>query len=181
MKRYGPYKLPTKHLFFIDISETGAKKSVLVHREVMEQAIGRKLLASEVVHHKDHNPENNALENLEIKDWVTHAKDHGAERIIPPAEMTCLYCKSISSRLAKELRRNQVQKGYKGPFCTRSCAAKWQWENTSSMFGHNKSRPIKHGTPSAYSYSKCRCSPCTIAIAQQRRLERQRKRTRIGT
>jgi len=38
------------------------------HRYVMEQALGRKLLPHESVHHKDKNGMNNALANLEL--WV---------------------------------------------------------------------------------------------------------------
>jgi len=34
------------------------------HRLVVARAMGRLLLRSEVVHHMDHNPRNNALENL---------------------------------------------------------------------------------------------------------------------
>lgn len=36
------------------------------HRLVMEKHLGRFLLPSEVVHHKDKNPLNNALENLQL-------------------------------------------------------------------------------------------------------------------
>jgi len=36
------------------------------HRYVMEQALGRKLLPHESVHHKDRNGKNNALANLEL-------------------------------------------------------------------------------------------------------------------
>lgn len=36
------------------------------HRYVMEQAIGRLLLPKEVVHHKDGNPANNAIDNLQL-------------------------------------------------------------------------------------------------------------------
>ena len=39
---------------------------ILEHRYVMEQHLGRYLDPSEVVHHKDGNPRNNALDNLEL-------------------------------------------------------------------------------------------------------------------
>lgn len=39
---------------------------VLEHRLVMEQMIGRYLLPTEVVHHRDENPSNNAPENLQL-------------------------------------------------------------------------------------------------------------------
>lgn len=39
---------------------------VMEHRLLVAQAIGRLLLRSEVVHHKDHNPANNDLSNLQL-------------------------------------------------------------------------------------------------------------------
>lgn len=39
---------------------------IMEHRLVMAQWLGRPLLRSEVVNHKDHNPRNNARENLEL-------------------------------------------------------------------------------------------------------------------
>lgn len=41
---------------------------VLEHRLVMEQVLGRFLLPTEVVHHIDENPSNNAPENLQLFD-----------------------------------------------------------------------------------------------------------------
>ena len=36
------------------------------HRVIAEQTLGRKLLSTEVVHHRDGNPYNNAPENLQV-------------------------------------------------------------------------------------------------------------------
>ena len=47
---------------------THGKGYVLEHRLVMEKQIGRYLLRSEVVHHKDKNRSNNAIENLQLFD-----------------------------------------------------------------------------------------------------------------
>jgi len=47
------------------------------HRVNMEKAIGRKLKASEVVHHRDENRGNNAPENLELyADNSEHMRKH---------------------------------------------------------------------------------------------------------
>jgi hypothetical protein len=54
-------------------------KYALLHRLVMERHLGRYLTTSEVVHHRDGNPTNNAIENLELfasqADHIRHA--HG--------------------------------------------------------------------------------------------------------
>lgn len=39
-------------------------KRMLKHRYILEQHLGRELKSGEVVHHIDHNPSNNELENL---------------------------------------------------------------------------------------------------------------------
>jgi len=47
------------------------------HRLVMEKHLGRYLDPKEVVHHKDHNKQNNCIENLEI--YPTNAKHLATE------------------------------------------------------------------------------------------------------
>lgn len=54
-------------------------KRVYLHRWVMEQHLGRKLEKHEHVHHKDENPENNNLDNLELTTNSQHLKEHYAK------------------------------------------------------------------------------------------------------
>lgn len=51
-------------------------KAVREHRYIIEKSIGRKLLASEIVHHKDGDVLNNKLENLEIMELHAHQVAH---------------------------------------------------------------------------------------------------------
>lgn len=49
------------------------------HRHIMQEHLGRKLLSSEIVHHKDKNKLNNELSNLELMSRSEHAKHHRLE------------------------------------------------------------------------------------------------------
>lgn len=54
---------------------------VMEHRLIVAQALGRPLARVEVVHHRDHNPRNNTLSNLELfPDNGAHKRAEGAER-----------------------------------------------------------------------------------------------------
>jgi len=56
------------------------KTYVPYHVAVMELSLGRYLEKGEEVHHKDENPKNNALSNLELTDHNTHAKNHSKKK-----------------------------------------------------------------------------------------------------
>ena len=49
---------------------------IYIHREILEQKIGRKLLPGEVSHHIDENKLNNHPDNLELSTTSKHAKHH---------------------------------------------------------------------------------------------------------
>lgn len=46
------------------------------HRKVMEDHLGRKLNRDEVVHHKNEDPTDNRLENLQLVTKVEHGRIH---------------------------------------------------------------------------------------------------------
>jgi len=51
-------------------------KKVFIHREKMEQKLGRDLKSGELVHHKDEDKQNNESDNLELSDNSNHARHH---------------------------------------------------------------------------------------------------------
>ncbi len=46
------------------------------HIRVMELHIGRRIRSDEVVHHRDHNRENNGTDNLELMSRGAHSRHH---------------------------------------------------------------------------------------------------------
>ncbi len=77
MKRYGPYRNQDGYWFWIDIAADGRRRTVLVSREVLAQRLGRPLLRSEDAHHIDEDRDNNAPNNLEVRDRIAHRRAHG--------------------------------------------------------------------------------------------------------
>ena len=55
-------------------------KPIREHRHIMQEHIGRKLSRSEFVHHKDGNPANNDLGNLEVMSNGEHTTHHNLKR-----------------------------------------------------------------------------------------------------
>lgn len=68
MKKWG-YKNLTKKNY----------SSRLEHRQVMEDFWGRRLLPTELIHHKNGNKRDNRIENLEI---CNNAKEHALKEMI---------------------------------------------------------------------------------------------------
>lgn len=52
------------------------KRYDLLHRMIMEEHLGRKLLKTEMVHHKNGDKTDNRIKNLEIMLQSEHAKKH---------------------------------------------------------------------------------------------------------
>lgn len=138
LRRYGPYKNRTGHWFYVDVTRHG-RRSVPLHRDVMERYLGRKLEAEEVVHHKDGNKDNNAVSNLEVKDRRKHTSDHQA-----PAEtvsITCAWCGSTAHKPARYIRHNQGKQKKRGPFCGKRCAGSWTRQEQLSSGRRNLRTP----------------------------------------
>ena len=92
-------------------------KDVREHRQVMEDSLGRALEPWEIVHHKDGNRLNNALENLEVMTYDAHNIEHKAgvlfKRADERARIHAMHCqmreeikrlRSLNTRMLEALR-----------------------------------------------------------------------------
>lgn len=98
-------------------------------RLLMEKALGRQLLKTEDIHHKDENPLNNDISNLEVIDHKEHERQHAAKYF--DKEMTCPICnKKFIWTAAQQIRhtanskRSEQRSQAIGPCCSKSCAGK---------------------------------------------------------
>lgn len=58
------------------VEENGKRRARREHRVIMERLLGRRLEPWELVHHKDENPSNNAIDNLELREFGEHTAEH---------------------------------------------------------------------------------------------------------
>ena len=61
---------------WVYVTENGRRRAKRAHRVEMEKHLGRPLDPWEVVHHKDGDTGNNAIENLEVQEWGEHTIGH---------------------------------------------------------------------------------------------------------
>lgn len=106
-------------------------KVVSYPRILMEYKLGRKLKATEQVHHIDGNPLNNNINNLELLNQHDHLKLHADVKSIKYEDklMVCPVCGKEfiwSAKQQKERYRNSKRstKLYIGPFCSKSCSGR---------------------------------------------------------
>ena len=94
----------------------------------MEQTIGRKLNNNEQIHHKDGNPSNNNIDNLEIRLLGEHQQEHSTKYYDKLIECewcgkTFLWTASQQSMFYRNKKRRN--KSSKAPFCSKKCAGQY--------------------------------------------------------
>lgn len=125
MKIYGPYtrKDGRKHIIKY---ENGKRITQSYPRYLMEQKLGRELLPTEEIDHKDNDHTNNDIDNLQILTKRENIK----KEYIRSGRTKTLYkgiCPMCNNSFVKELRRviDNKKQGKAGPFCSKSCAGKY--------------------------------------------------------
>lgn len=125
----GPHFYSRMGRWVIDIIwEGGGRKRTLYSRYLMEVSLNRILGPNEIVHHKDHDPLNDTIENLEILTKKEHQQHH-LQKYTEDKEYICPSCKKsflLTPQQQSVRTRNRHRKS-SGPFCSKNCAAKSQY------------------------------------------------------
>lgn len=105
------------------------QKVISYPRLLVENKLDRLLEDYEDVHHKDENPFNNDIDNLEVKMHGKHQREH--KKKYYDKIMICSYCKNefiwtaLSQRyFYSNKSRTQKEKCKTGPYCSKTCAGK---------------------------------------------------------
>lgn len=114
-------------------------KSVLLHRKIIEEKLGRKLLPHEVVHHINGNKTDNKVKNLRLMDKKDHTKLH--HKISEIINIFCCNCNKeiIIRKKFYEWRKIHGQKSF---FCSRECVKEYFSNSDQDKF--NKGRFIEN-------------------------------------
>ncbi|MBP5423890.1 MAG: HNH endonuclease [Paludibacteraceae bacterium] len=104
------------------IYDENGKHVVGVHN-VVAQALCDDWFDGCVVHHKDNNQCNNAVDNLECLDLVSHVKLHQKPKYKDLIQQ-CPYCKNSFVWTAKAQSKYYRNKYKNGPYCSQQCAGK---------------------------------------------------------
>lgn len=91
-----------------------------IHRFVMEQHLGRRLLRSEIVHHKNEDKTDNRIENLELMTNSQHVSMHMKGTGAPPVKCMCHQCKKKFFKQAN-LHKRAIKNKQLIFFCSRHC------------------------------------------------------------
>lgn len=130
-KILGPYFANDNGRWYIHIHQNGKYlQSMNLARFRMQEYIGRLLLDEEHVDHIDDNKQNDKIGNLQI---LTQAENNEKSQRKYEKEVTeiCFHCNEpfIMTSVKQILWEFKRKNNQFGPFCTASCAAKFNYTN----------------------------------------------------
>lgn len=127
MKIYGPYTCFDGRIRIVLVDKFGTT-TMSYPKYLMEQHLGRKLLDNEEVHHIDENPQNNDLDNLEVRTGTNHRKHHASLFVEKSELFVCPQCDKLIELVGRKLstyKASARNRGSAGPFCSRRCAGRY--------------------------------------------------------
>jgi hypothetical protein len=148
VKEWGPYNRNShpgdKRQIVIVLMPDGAKRTKSYPKHLVEKRLGRELDVNETVDHKDYDVNNNDEANLAVVD----RKEHSAmdTRRVKLVEFECPSCHKKFER-SPRLIRDKAKGGKTGPFCSKSCAARY---TRQVQLGQVDKAPVQQGRPSEY-------------------------------
>jgi hypothetical protein len=89
--KYGNFHINNRG--YISVSLRGSSKHPFLHRVLMEEYLGRPLLRAEIVHHKNHNPLDNRIENLQVVSEEEHRQLH--DMVAGKVAVSCPGCGKV--------------------------------------------------------------------------------------
>lgn len=144
----------------------------LLHHLVWWQNTGELVPPGFVLHHKNEDKFDNRFENLELLSKAEHASHHRQATAPAPVQLTCPVCQRQFTRIPSQYRAKKAANTSGQIHCSRRCSVKNQWA-TGAAF---KSKPLTHGSETAYSNHGCRCDVCRTAHSQRYKEYRLRKK-----
>jgi len=116
-------------------SGSGKLRCQVYYRRLIEKQIGRKLKSNEVIHHKDHNPLNNKLNNLQLmtdkEHKLFHTKKNFKNKKIPCQKLSkddCLYIiKNLQIPVKKLAKKFNITRFY-------VYALRWKFKNNKLIW-----------------------------------------------
>lgn len=104
----------------------GRTLRMFLSRWLMIKKLGRLLKPNEEVDHIDEDKINDSEDNLQLLNRQQNADKMAKRRMLehpaPLFRFNCLVCKKPGSRMLHRVRSDR-KAGYRGPFCSKSCAA----------------------------------------------------------
>jgi len=109
-------------LYLVKHGETSPGSSTAYARYLMSVSLGRWLTANENVDHKDEDPTNDAIDNLQL---LTRSENSIKHCLLNPGEMMTLICPECNLEFTKRAHQLKYKlKQGKQPCCSRTCGGK---------------------------------------------------------